>query len=113
MNDCGFLSPSGELRECASYDHLSTALDICEELGRHCYNGLAAEDYLLDQGWIVIRARDVYGRIGYPRLDDGQTIVHLTDVQRAWLVEHYIDFPTDKQRSVDRMLDYLDSAYRR
>lgn len=113
MNECGFLSPEAVLYECASYDHLSTAIKICEGLGKVCYNGIEAEDYLMDLGWVVVRARDVYGRIGYPRLDNGQKIVRLTDVQKAWLVGHYEDMPTDKQRSVDRMIDYSDSVNRR
>ncbi len=79
MNHCGFLSPDAVLYTCTTYDHLNTALEICEKLGRKFNNGVKAEDYLMDAGWVVVRARDVYGRIGYPQLCDEQKLVYLTD----------------------------------
>lgn len=107
MNHCGFLSPEAVLYACTTYDHLNTAMKICEKLGRKFNNGVEAEDYLMDAGWVVVRARDIYGRIGYPQLSDERKLVYLTDEQVSWLTEHYAEWPQDKQQSVDYMLDHL------
>jgi len=107
MNHCGFLSPEAVLYACTAYDHLNTAMEICEKLGRKFYNGVEAEDYLMDAGWVVVRARDIYGRIGYPQLSDEHKLVYLTDEQVSWLAEHYAEWPQDKQQSVDYILDHL------
>lgn len=56
---------------------------------------------------MVVRAHDVYGRIGFPQLSDEQKLVYLTDEQVSWLTEHYAEWPQDKQQSVDYMLDRL------
>jgi hypothetical protein len=46
----------------------------------------------------------VYGLIGY--LDDDGKFICLSDEQKKWLEDHYDEFPTDKQRSVDDLIDY-------
>lgn len=54
-------------------------------------------------GWIAIRARDVYGFIGY--IDDNENIITISDEQKEWLEEHYEEFNADKQGYVDKILD--------
>lgn len=46
----------------------------------------------------------MYGLIGY--LDDDDKIIHLSDEQKKWLEDNYDEFPTDKQRSVDDLIDF-------
>ena len=74
--------------------------------GHTSWNGVLAEDYLLDHGYVAVRARDVYARLGY--VDDSGKFKHLTDVQRQWLTDHYDEFMSAKQREVDKLLDFYD-----
>jgi hypothetical protein len=105
MNCIGILSPNGSFIECESYEHLDVAKEIAEKLNsEYAYkNGVACEEYLQKLGYIIVRARDVYGLIGY--LDDDDKFIYLSDEQKKWLEDHYAEFPTDKQRSVDALID--------
>ena len=104
MNDIGFLDTEGILHPCDSWGHMDLALDITDDMGLSFYNRLDAEDYLKKLGWIVIRARDVYGFIGWRNPDTGKRI-HLTDAQRDWLIAHYEDMPEVKRKTVDDLFD--------
>ena len=106
MNYTGILSPDGTFIECESYDHLDLAKKIAEELNSEYShkNGTACEEYLQKLGYIIVRARDIYGLVGY--LDDNDKIIYLSDEQKKWLEEHYDEFPSDKQRSVDDLIDH-------
>lgn len=105
MNYTGILSPNGNFIECESYEHLDLAKEIAEKLNsEYSYkNGIACEKYLQKMGYIIVRARDVYGLIGY--LDDNDKMIYLSDAQKKWLEDNYDKFPTDKQRSVDDLID--------
>ena len=105
MNYIGILSPNGSFIECESYEHLDLAKEIAEKLNSDYShkNGVACEEYLQKLGYIIVRARDVYGLIGY--LNDGKVIC-LSNEQEKWLENHYDDFQTDKQRSIDDLIDH-------
>lgn len=104
MNYIGILSPDGSFIECESYEHLELAKEIAEKLNsEYSYkSGIVCEEYLQKLGYIIVRARDVYGIIGY--LDDGK-VIYLSDEQQKWLEDNYNEFPTDKQRSIDDLID--------
>lgn len=59
----GYLSPEAKFYPCESYEHTSYAEELCESIYlKEVSRGLLAEDYLLEKGWIVFRARDVYNK---------------------------------------------------
>ena len=102
MNKIGFLAPNGKLIECESYEHLDVAREIAEELDPNInfVSSLDYETYLQELGYIVVRARDVYGLSGRIIDDEGHRI-HLTKEQIKWLEDNYENFPDDKRESVD------------
>ena len=106
MNYIGILSPNGSFIECESYDHLELARKIAEKLNSEYSNkkGVVCEEYLQKLGYIIVRSRDVYGLVGY--LDDNGKVIYLSSEQKKWLEDNYDDFPTDKQRSVDDLIDH-------
>lgn len=106
MNYTGILCPNGNFIECESYEHLSLEKEIAEKLNSEYKDkkGIGCEEYLQKLGYIIVGSRDVYGLIGY--LDDDGKVIYLSDEQKKWLEEHYDEFPTDKQRSVDDLIDY-------
>ena len=106
MNYTGILSPNGSFVECESYEHLDLAKEIAEKLdSEYAYkNGVACEEYLQKLGYVVVRSRDVCGLIGY--LDDSDKVIHLSNEQKKWLETNYDNFPTDKQRSVDDLIEH-------
>lgn len=105
-NYIGILSPNSGFIECESYEHLDLAKEIAEELNsEYSYkDGVACEEYLQKLGYVFIRTRDVYGLIGY--LDDDDKVIYLTNEQKKWLEDNYDNFPTDKQRSIDDLIDH-------
>ena len=108
LNKIGILAPSGELNECNSWEHTELAKELVSDMTDvpAGINGLEAEEHLQRKGYVVVRARDVYGMIGY--LDDDDNVIHLTEAQRKWLLDEYGNFPDDKQRCVDDLLDVRD-----
>ena len=56
----GYLSPMGYLYPCESYGHLSLATEICESIYDLELGELDSEEYLLKNGFICIRARDMF-----------------------------------------------------
>lgn len=67
----GYLSPEGKFYACSSYNHLNTAINIyngldiykdvhlSENIDYDYTNGIKAEIYLLNTGYLVFRSRDV------------------------------------------------------
>ncbi len=106
MNYTGILSPNGSFIECESYEHLDLAKEIAGKLNSdYSYKtGFACEKYLQKLGYIIVRARDVYGLVGY--LNDDGKFIYLSDEQKKWLEDNYDKFPTDKQRSIDNIIDF-------
>ena len=111
-NKIGLLDPSGVLHECASWEHLDTAWDIVDNMdgapAEAKVNRLEAEAYLQRLGWVIVRARDVYGMIGF--LDDNDEVIHLSERQKEWLIAEYGNFPPDKRESVDELIDIRDRS---
>ena len=97
----GFLTTNGEFHTCNHWEHLDLAQELVENMNVFVKNRLEAEDYLQSLGWIVVRSRDVYGKIGC-RNKDGVRI-HLTDEQKAWLVGHYEEMTNSCRESVDQI----------
>ena len=115
-NKIGLLDPSGTLHECSSWGHLDAALDIVENMddvpaevrAEVKHNRLEAEAYLQRLGWVIVRARDVYGMIGF--VDDNDEVIHLSERQKEWLIAEYGNFPSDKRESVDELIDIRDRS---
>ena len=106
MKNIGILKPDGSFIECERYEHLELERELVETLDeKFSYlSSLDCELYLQKLGYVIVRASDVYGFIGH--LDDNHKIIHLTDKQKKWLEDHYSEFPSDKQRSVDDIIDH-------
>lgn len=103
-NKIGYLDPEGKLHACASCEHMRIAHEIVSELGllKPGMTGLDAENALLDLGWVCVRSRYVYGRMGFQ--DKDKRIIRLSDVQKAWLIAEYDNFVPAKQRAIDVIL---------
>ena len=112
-NKIGLLDPAGILHECESWGHLDAAQSIVEKMNnapvKAQYNRLEAEAYLQRLGWVIVRASDVYGMIGY--LDDNDEVIHLSSEQKEWLIKEYENFPPDKRESVDELIDIRDGCW--
>ena len=110
----GYLSPTGELHECAPYGHLSFARDMIDDMvnaglkvpAQAKVNTVEAERYLLSLGYIAIRSHDCYGHIGYYVEDNSGRRLHMTDEQKKWLLDNYGNFGAEKQKCVDRLFDW-------
>lgn len=80
----GWLSPDGDFIECGSYNHVSTARDLCARLGYHPENfeRTADDTLLLNHGWAYIGKSelDYCYRIYWNRF--------LTEQQKAVLKEY-------------------------
>ena len=72
------------------------------------YNRLETEAYLQRLGWVIVRASDVYGLIGF--LNDNGEVIHLSEKQKEWLIAEYGNFPPDKRESVDELIDIRDRS---
>ena len=68
----GYLSPMGYLYPCESYGHLSLATEICESIYDLELGELDSEEYLLKNGFICIRARDMFFEKNKDKLNDMQ-----------------------------------------
>lgn len=110
MNNLGFLTPEGKLLECEYWEHMSFALELVEKMkdapDKAKFNGWTAEEYLQKLGYIVIRASDCYGLIGYYKEGSNTCRYHMTEEQKQWLLAHYDEFNRDKQASVDKLFDW-------
>ena len=111
MSNIGYLTPEGNIIECESYEHLSLASELIDKMIETGIevpaiaktNGVEAEGYLLSLGYIAIRARDCYGKIGYYIEDGSEKRLHMTEEQKKWLLSHYEEFSSEKQRCVDEL----------
>ena len=83
MGLCGFLAPNGKYTECPSWSHLSTAIDICNEVyNKDFYSGIEAEDFLFNQGFVEFNARSASKRYIVDK-----KILLLSDEQKDFLVK--------------------------
>ena len=107
MNKIGILSPTGEFYPCESFDHLILAKEIADKIRTEqnlplIINMVDCEDYLQKLGYIIIKARDVFGRVGW--LDDNKQIIRMTKKQKDWLEKYYQYFGKAKQECVDELI---------
>ena len=81
----GWLSPAGELWECCSYDHCSTARKIVDKYGYATIQHRCADDCLMANGWAYIGTSefDYEYRIGWKNF--------LTDYQKNFLRPYFED----------------------
>ena len=116
-NPIGILTPDGALIPCEPYEHLDLAQEMVEKMDTIPFaikhNRMDCEVYLQQLGYIIVRGHDVYGLIGW-RMDwideNTEQILHLTSEQKKWLTDNYGSFPKDKQKTVDKMIDYSDKT---
>ena len=103
MNKVGILAPDGKLIPCESYEHLDLADKLVNKMNHTVKNKVEAEDYLQQLGYLIVRARDIYGLIGFFDMNDN--LISLTDEQSKWLIENYEYFPQEKRECVDELLE--------
>lgn len=113
----GFLSPGGKLYECHSYDHLETAMKICTSFENPVYElrtNLDCEDYLMDIGYVCLRARSVnfssFCSKKYSQHFNAKVCVNfLTNSQIEYLEKLFKNdawFNLDQMDSADMILKY-------
>ena len=113
----GFLSPDGKLYECNSYDHLDMAMKICKSFEQPIYElrtNLDCEDYLMDIGYVCLRARTVnfsnYTTRKYAEHFGAKFCINfITEAQREYIKNLYMNdewFNTDQMDSADSILKY-------
>lgn len=97
----GFLAPTGKLYSCFSYGHMDLARNMCKKLYDKEYMSVEAEDYLLKQGFIVIRGRDAYKTT----FDDGGNIIAITKQQLDFFEEHLCEFNNMQASDITKMIE--------
>ena len=108
---CGYLAPSGELTECEPWEHMDTARELAEKLNADpavYNNGFNSEDFIFDLGYVAIRARDVYGKIGH--ITKSGSVIHLTEEQKKWLTDNYERCLPVTRKHIDDLMDNLDKT---
>lgn len=113
----GFLAMDGTYTECEPWAHLTTAQTICKEQFGKILNGIAAEDYLYDQGYVIFYARGASNR--FLRND---CFCPLSTEQLDFIIGHLKESNNEDQRteienmlrqhegiSGDSILDYYES----
>ena len=126
----GFLDPKGNLFECGFYEHITKAKELAKELLKTfdnvpakltelvSYNGVEAENLLLNEGWISLRSRSVFTSpyrfpldefVKVPKDYNKAEINSITDEQKKWLEAHYDSMIPVKRESVDELLDMLNA----
>lgn len=107
MNKVGILSPTGEFYPCENFEHLILAKELSDKIHMDknlppIINMVDCEDYLQKIGYIIVRAKDVYARVGW--LDDNKQVIRMTKEQKDWLEENYQYFNKIKQGYVDELI---------
>lgn len=100
MTLCGFLAPDGSYTECQPWSHMSTAREICESLFKVELNGIDAENFLFDQGYVIFYARGVSRRA----FVDGNLVL-LTSEQVNFIVDNLENANnSDQRKELDALL---------
>jgi len=102
MLKTGWLSPDGELYECSSYDHVSTAHEIIDRFNIACglddkLRTIPDDDILLQHGWVYIGISCFLcheWRIGWTKF--------LTEYQKEFLRPYFEDEIKVNSLAVDR-----------
>ena len=106
MIPIGILDTNGHLHRCDPYGHLDLAADLVKEIGITVKNRLEAEEYLQKLGYVIIRAHDVYGYIGWHKDETSDECYHLTKAQIEWLNKNYEYMLPDCRESVEELFKW-------
>lgn len=113
----GYLDRNGKLYECHSYDHLDMAMKICKSFEHPIYElrtNLDCEDYIMDVGYVCLRARTV----NFSNFTTRKYAEHfgakfcnnfLTEAQREYLENLFKSnewFNTDQMDVANEILEY-------
>lgn len=102
----GYLDTDGKLHRCESFEHLDLAWDIVvDQMNHPAINRLNAEDYLMELGWIAIRAHDVFSRIGCIKDTSSEEKYHLTQPQKDFFYKLYDSASAELRESIDELFD--------
>ena len=105
----GFLAPDGTYTECEHFGHMDHAKDLVEEGYDKILNGIDAERFLYENGYVGFYARNV-GHEWLSKVD--RHIITLTDEKRDFIIMHLEDTNNDDQKkSMFELLEW-DDAYR-
>lgn len=105
----GFLDTNGVLYPCPSYAHMSMAEELVEEFNMEKVEGCPLpEDILLINGWICIRARDVYKKV----YDNEKNILFITEKQQEFFKNHKTYFNTRQLADVEMLLKDFGKLYK-
>lgn len=110
---CGFLLPDGRYFECESWEHLSTAVEICQNVYQKDFDNsrgksLEAENYLFEIGCVAFYARSSEHRW----INSDKQVLILTDMQRDFIIKHLKNANNNEQKeSLLELLEW-DDGYR-
>lgn len=104
---CGFLAPDGTYTSCPTFAHTECAFDICEEIyGQEFLNGILAEDFLYEKGYVIFYARNARYRFFLINEDGTREVNLLTDNQIDFIINHLEQANNFEQRN--DMLEVLE-----
>lgn len=103
----GFLAPDGYYTECVRWSHLSTAERIAHEVyEQKAFEGLQAEEYLLDQGYVIFYMDGVQHRFQV-KVCDVVKPLPLTSQQKDFMVKNLSRANNFRQRmEMENLLHY-------
>lgn len=106
----GFLDKDGVLYPCPSYAHMSLAETLVEKFNieNQTETYSLPEDMLLRNGWICIRARDVYKAV----MDNEKNILFITPKQQEFFSKHKADFNESQLADIERLLKDFGELYK-
>ncbi|MBE6767365.1 MAG: hypothetical protein E7549_00465 [Ruminococcaceae bacterium] len=107
MSIIGFLDKAGNLYPCSSYGHISAADEIVKALKIDKGYRLG-EDILLKNGWICIRAGDVYKAV----FDGEANILFITPEQQEFFAKHKADFNERQLADIERLSKDFGELYK-
>ena len=108
---CGFLAPDGTFTECDSWEHTSTAQEIAEKCNQSFLNGIQAENFLFDAGYVGFYSRDASHRFIVGKGKE-RKILLLTDKQKDFIISNLINANNDEQKKAMQEILEHDDGYR-
>lgn len=107
----GFLAPDGMFTKCEHWGHLSAAENITNEVyAQRTLEGIQAEEYLLDRGYVVFYADGVQHRFLSKSCDAGQLLL-LTGEQKNFIIDNLSNANNSKQKEELENLLLSDMEY--
>lgn len=105
----GFLNKDGVLYPCPSYAHMSLAEELVDKFNMAKVEGCyLPEDILLKNGWICIRAGDVYKSV----YDKEQNVLFITEKQQGFFARHKDEFNTRQLADIEMLLKEFGLLYK-